>query len=197
VRFAFTRACQAIDVLPWGKLDEAIRACVQSKAATMKRPGWATSVWFLDYPLGDPAFIAPVDGIGERTWLRRGLPKAPAEMSGLASVPIGPRAPVERMDVTATFGTHRYRLRMIGGSLEDPSLPGTVALESEGRTQVLVRDVSDVRVRWAGDLDRDGRLDLLIQSTTTSFSRRSDLFLSGGADGRLVRLAAVDADIGD
>jgi hypothetical protein len=197
VRFAFTRACKAVDVLPWGKLDDTIRACLATKTSTTARPKVWTSVWFLDYPLGDPAFIAPVDGVGERSWLRRGLPKAPPEMSGLASVRFGPRAPVERLDASVTFGARRYRLRIGGGELEEPYLPGTVALECDGRTQVLVRDVANVRVRWAGDVDGDGRLDLLIQSTMTSFAQRFDLFLSGGADGRLVRLAASDADEGD
>jgi hypothetical protein len=197
IRFAFTRECKAIGVVPWGKLDETIRACIVSKAAIEEHPKVSSPVWFIDYPLGDPAFISPADGIGERNWLRRGLPKAKLEMEGVPAIQIGSKGQVEQMDLTATFGAHRYRLRTVGGALEEPYEPGVLALESEGRTQVLVRDISDVRIRWAGDVDRDGHLDILVQSTLTSFTRRLDLFLSSGADGRLVRLAAFDADIGD
>jgi len=197
VRFAVTRGCEVKRVFPWGQVDDAIRACLVAKVAIKVRETAATPVWFVDYPLGALAFKVPVNGVGEIRWLRRGLPMEPAAMTGVVTIAFGPKRRSERADVSVTFGSRRYRLRAVGGPSTEPYQPGLVALESEGRTQVLGHDIQDFRVRWAGDVDGDDRLDVLIQSTETSFAQRFDLFLSGDAEGRLVRLAAVDADEGD
>jgi hypothetical protein len=196
VRFAVTRGCEVKEAVPWGQVDDAIRACLAAKVAIKARET-AAPVWFVDYPLGALAFKPAVNGIGEIPWLRRGLPMEPAAMKGVATIALGPKRRSERADVSATFGSRRYRIRTVGGPSTEPYEPALVALESEGRTQILVHDIQDFRVRWAGDVDGDDRLDLLIQSTETSFAQRFDLFLSGDAEGRLVRLAAVDADEAD
>lgn len=68
-----------------------------------------------------------------------------------------------------------------------------VLLESEGNQTLLKNRDSDCGgdcleiVRWAGDLDHDGRLDLIIEFTTYGTSSTC-LFLSGSSrSGRLVR----------
>jgi hypothetical protein len=194
VRFAVTRGCEVKGVIPWGQVDDAIRACLGAKVAIGAAAG---PVWFVDYPLGALAFKAPVNGIGEIPWLRRGLPMEPAAMAGVVTIAFGPKRRSERVDVSTTFASRRYRIHTVGGPSTEPYQPALVALESAGRAQVLLHDIMEFRVRWAGDVDGDDRLDLLIQSTETSFAQRFDLFLSGHAEGRLVRLAAIDADEGD
>lgn len=72
-----------------------------------------------------------------------------------------------------------------------------IALEASGVTQVLVRNLgrdedAAPSLFWAGDLDRDGRLDYLLDTTDHYNVTEWTLFLSHGTgDGELVRRAAV------
>jgi hypothetical protein len=197
VRLAFSRSCEAQGALFWGELDDATRACLAAKAPKRQRDGVKKPVWFVDFPLCAPAFVAPADGIGEIAWLRRGLPKPVEAMRGVPRVALGPRTLVGAGVFIAAFGGSNIRLRMVGGPESEPFIPGFIALESGARTQILLTAVEAFRVRWAGDVDGDGRLDLLIQWTDTAFGRNFDLFVSGGAEGRLVRRAATYGEPGD
>jgi hypothetical protein len=195
VRLGVSRTCGVLFASPWGTLDGATIGCINAGAAALRGTG-GPPVALLEFPLGRPVFIAPRDGVGELKWLRRGLPKPAAAMKGAPRVAIGPATPVETGDFSVTFLDGRYRLRMSGGPLVEPYVPGVLSLQRGGRTQVLLTGVQSFRVPWAGDVDGDGRLDLLIEWTETSFARSIDLFLSRDAgEGRLVRLAATDPGV--
>lgn len=77
-----------------------------------------------------------------------------------------------------------------------------VRLEESDVSQVLARDLghdtdASPSLLWAGDLDRDGRLDLLLDTTDHYNVTERVLFLSrGAAEGALVRRAAVFRTIG-
>jgi hypothetical protein len=72
-----------------------------------------------------------------------------------------------------------------------------ISLAASGVAQVLARNLgrdedAAPSLLWAGDLDRDGRLDCLLDTTDHYNVGEWTLFLSRGAgDGELVRRAAV------
>jgi hypothetical protein len=67
--------------------------------------------------------------------------------------------------LSISLGTRRYELRVVA---KDATLADAlVILMHEGRTQVLYSadgfaDDPHFRIIWAGDLDRDGKLDLVV-----------------------------------
>jgi hypothetical protein len=79
---------------------------------------------------------------------------------------------------------------------EDGTCGGDLSVEyvlSAGeRRQILLRTDTCARftLRWAGDLDGDGRLDLLLEESLDSGATVLRLFLSRGAGAELVRKVA-------
>lgn len=68
---------------------------------------------------------------------------------------------------------------------------------SAGESQLMLGDDAWPHLRWAGDIDRDGRLDLLIDMTDHYNVSAPTLFLSTqAANGELVRAAAELRSVG-
>jgi len=124
------------------------------------------------------------DGCKGRTLLVRDLPHvdAPrplprAQVSGNAS---GPR-------ITLRFGEQRYVITDHKRGVESEGIKHRVVISSTsgGHKQVLFEDHGehDPRILWAGDLDGDGKLDLLVEVPSHESATDVRLFLSTAAKG--------------
>jgi hypothetical protein len=101
---------------------------------------------------------------------------------------------LSRGPLDISLGTRRYRLHV---QAKDPGLADAkVILTHEGQTQVLYSadgfvDEPHFGIVWAGDLDRDGKLDLVANLHRKYSWHPYQLFLSTSAGKGLVREAAV------
>jgi hypothetical protein len=96
----------------------------------------------------------------------------------------------EDAGVTFAFAGKRFRL----WNFRDQEHSWLI-LEQGRRSQVLVREepaYSSFDLAWAGDLDGDGKLDLIVREYWGALS----LFLSRDADARFVRLAYFMSKLG-
>jgi hypothetical protein len=85
-----------------------------------------------------------------------------------------------------SFNAHRYRLRLLA---HGPDRPRELALEDDHTRTRLDTDTDQATVMWAGDLDGDGHLDLII-STDHEDGQSADTCLylsSAAAKGQLVK----------
>jgi len=109
----------------------------------------------------------------------------------LATVKTSARAMTERDQVTLVLGDRKYRLHVPEDPQSDRKTPD-LYLHRGHAVQVLLTANMNYRVVWAGDLDDDGQLDLVLQTfMARSSSWRVDLFVSRDAGDRLVRTAAT------
>jgi len=120
------------------------------------------------------------------------------------SVPTVPDRDIvdDRDKATVVYNGVTYHLRR---SLPEPNAlddPARLLLRGEGKVQTIaveykLDDGGPVwTVQWAGDLDRDGRLDLIVSCDGYNFSAL-ELFLSSKArEGELVRAVATIHHVG-
>jgi hypothetical protein len=88
--------------------------------------------------------------------------------------------------------------KKIRGNLPHPGWKNVIQLKDieTGAVQIIREDIDTAGLLWCGDLDRDGRQDFLILSST-DMAPCWLLYLSGGAgDGKLVRMARGVWDLG-
>lgn len=146
----------------------------------------------------------------------RGGQLVPGPVATAAIEPLANDGP-HRIEQAIEFEGLRHALR--SDCLPAPAAPGdtqqrfdcAITLEAGGRTQVLVRmggyaerddlprlgDDASPAVLFAGDLDGDGRLDLLFDTTDHYNLSRPTLFLSAPAQaGELVREVARFESVG-
>jgi hypothetical protein len=97
--------------------------------------------------------------------------------------------------VTLTLGDRTLHLWVPPASSNEEAEEEALVLDVDGVSEVLIDDGNTYSVRWAGDLDGDGRLDLLIDHSPEF--QTFDLFLSSHTGGRLMRRAAQLARMGD
>jgi hypothetical protein len=103
-------------------------------------------------------------------------------------------ASIDAAGLALELREQRYRLFVVS---TDPGYPdaGAVVLERGEVAQVLTLDGFGHDLAWAGDIDGDGALDLIIAKNPDT--PRYELFLSSKAGGRLVRRAATSQHMGD
>jgi len=125
-----------------------------------------------------------------------GCPQAHALLR-LRGLRAGPLATAVERDGKLVLSGGEYVARAEGvPEPEDRNCDGqdTIAfvLSLGDRRQVLERSdgCGDFKVRWAGDLDGDGKLDLLLDEKLSSGATMLHLYLSRGAGSELVREAA-------
>jgi hypothetical protein len=111
----------------------------------------------------------------------------------LVTATFQPGQTLDEKGMTLTFGERTYHLWVPPGG-EDAE-EQVLALESGSDTEVLIDDGNSYQLDWAGDLDGDGRLDLIVAHTFEFPSY--DLFLSSHAGGRLLRYAGGIRRMGD
>jgi hypothetical protein len=104
-----------------------------------------------------------------------------------------PDSPIAETEVS--FGGERYRLWQLRAGRPE----GILALRAGATVQVLAADEDpewNYALTWAGDLDRDGRLDLIVRDGEPDQARYR-LYLSGGKRLLPVQLAAESQMPGD
>lgn len=108
--------------------------------------------------------------------------------------------PYRRDAVDIVLGERSYSLRAEGFSDYDQKIQRIVLREGE-REQVLFEstgvDEPPIYIRWAGDLDRDGRLDLITNFSPKYSVHHVKLWLSSiSGEGEIVGLAAAEMTYG-
>ncbi len=126
-------------------------------------------------------------------FLFRNLPGLKAGRLVEATIEGGPLGQTRMLRLS--LADREYLLRLEGN--DETFADAVIILSSGDREQVLFRadgwaDEAHFSVLWAGDLDRDGGLDLLVTFSPKYSMYPRDLLLSSGADpGDFVRLAAT------
>ena len=116
----------------------------------------------------------------------------------VTTIAAAPEKLLEDGAATLAFGGRSYRLWVSGEPGVGARARGdeqSLVLESGAISEVLLDDGNGYSLAWAGDLDGDGKLDLLIAHTPEFPSY--DLFLSSRPGGRLVRHVAGLRRMGD
>src|SRR5262249_4258796 len=109
----------------------------------------------------------------------------------LPTVKTNARAMTERDQVTLLLGDRKNRLHVPEDPDRDRQAPD-LYLQKGHAVQVLLTANMKYRLVWAGDLDYDGALDLVMEAfMARSSSWRVDLFVARDAGDRLVRTAAT------
>lgn len=129
-----------------------------------------------------------------------GLPQQRLAQAAMAERPVGG---LDASEISFEVGASRYRLS-IPPIIEEyhPDRASEVRLSAGTRSQVLYRwpngrPDSAANVVWAGDLDGDGKLDLLMELSDHYNVIESTLFLSSrSGPGELVRQVAVFRRVG-
>lgn len=121
------------------------------------------------------------DGCKGRALLVRDLPHVDAPRllpRAVVGVSRGPR-------ITLRFAAQRYLITDHKSGVESEGIKHRVVLASNGRNQVLFNDQGerDPEIVWAGDLDGDGKLDLLLNVPSHESATDVRLFLSTAAKG--------------
>ncbi len=124
-----------------------------------------------------------VDGCKGRSLLVRDLPKVDAPRPLPRAVVGNARGP----RITLRFGEQRYVITDHKRGVESEGIKHRVVIRSSsgGRKQVLFNEEGerDPEIVWAGDLDGDGKLDLLINVPCHESATDVRLFLSTAAKG--------------
>ena len=144
-------------------------ACPGDHVVMVKGPGIPSGVsGAANSGVGDAGGSAPVDG---------GF-----DPDHLPTIATDGTKVIDPTGTTLTLGGHQARLLVESVSDEKQMLVLTVG----GTAEVLIDDGSDYYLLWAGDLDGDGDIDLVVNSSEVVY----DLFLSSHAGGHLRRHAA-------
>jgi hypothetical protein len=148
-------------------------ACPGDRVVMVKGPGIA----------GGSGIIRAIDG-GIREAGVSAAPDGEFDPDHLPTIATDRTKPINGSGTSLTFGDHQARLFVENEN--DDSDKQQLILTVGATAEVLIDEGSAYYLLWAGDLDGDGDIDLVVNSSEVVY----DLFLSSHAGGHLRRHAA-------